>query len=132
LHRRLGELYLAQKDFAPAAEQLELAWRAAPRDIYLLRPLIEARMKHLLAEQANSAAVGAREDIEPLLVAIKGLDPEAFVSSADAAALHGKYLRARESAADVYAAVLKAGSQIRATSPTYWHRPTWSWTVVTK
>jgi tetratricopeptide (TPR) repeat protein len=112
LHRRLGELYLAQKDFAPAAEQLDLAWRAAPRDIYVLRPLIEASMKRLLAEQTGAAAARAREDIESLLVAIKDLDPEAFVSSPDAAALYGKYLRRvakkPESAADVYATALRA------------------------
>jgi tetratricopeptide (TPR) repeat protein len=112
LHRRLGELYLAQRDFAPAAEQLYLAWRAAPRDVYVLRPLVEANMKRLLAEQIDGAAVKVREDIESLLLAIKDLDPEAFVSSPDAAALYGKYLRRvakkPESAADVYATALRA------------------------
>ena len=112
LHRRLGELYLAQKDFAPAAEQLDLAWRAAPRDIYVLRPLIEASMKRLLAGQADTTASRTRQDIESLLEAIKDLDPEAFVFSPDAAALYGKYLRRvaekPESAVDVYAAALRA------------------------
>jgi tetratricopeptide (TPR) repeat protein len=111
LHRRLGELYLAQKDFAPAAEQLDLAWRAAPRDIYVLRPLVEASMKRLLAGQTDATASRARENIESLFAAIKDLDPDAFVSSPDAAALYGKYLRRvakkPESAVHVYAAALR-------------------------
>jgi tetratricopeptide (TPR) repeat protein len=112
LHRRLGELYLAQKDFARAAEQLGLARRAAPRDIYVLRPLVEVSIKRLLSEQPDTAAATGSEDVESLLVAIKDLDQEAFVSSPDAAALYGKYLRRvakkPESAADVYAAALRA------------------------
>lgn len=112
LHRRLGELYLAQKDFARAAEQLSLARRAAPRDIYVLRPLVEVSMKRLLSEQTDAAEVTAREDVELLLAAIEDLDQEAFVSSPDAAALYGKYLRRvaeqPERAADVFAAALRA------------------------
>jgi len=112
LHRRLGELYLAQKDFARAAEQLGLARRAAPRDVYVLRPLVEVSMKRLLSGPTNAAEATAKEDVEALLVAIKDLDQEAFVSSPDAAALYGKYLRRvaeqPERAADVYAAALRA------------------------
>jgi tetratricopeptide (TPR) repeat protein len=112
LHRRLGELHLAQKDFVRAAEQLDLAWRAAPRDIYVLRPLVEAGMKRLLAGQTGAAEATAREHVESLLDAIKDLDHDAFVSSPDAAALYGKYLRRvagkPERAADVYVAALRA------------------------
>ncbi len=93
LHRRLGELYLAQKDFSRAAEQLRLARRAAPRDVYVLRPLVEVTMKRLLAEKDESVEASVREDIESLLAALKELDQSAFVSSPDAAALYGKYLR---------------------------------------
>jgi tetratricopeptide (TPR) repeat protein len=112
LHRRLGELYLSQKDFARAAEQLGLARRAAPRDIYVMRPLVEVSIKRLLSEQTDAAPATANEDVESLLVAIKDLDQEAFVSSPDAAGLYGKYLRRvakkPESAADVYAEALRA------------------------
>lgn len=112
LHRRLGELHLARKDFARAVEQFGLARRAAPRDIYVLRPLVEVSIKRLLSEQTDATAATESEDVESLLVAIKDLDQEAFVSSPDAAALYGKYLRrvAKKpaSAADVYAAALRA------------------------
>jgi tetratricopeptide (TPR) repeat protein len=111
LHRRLGELYLAQKDFGRAVDQLALARRAAPRDIYVLRPLVEVSIKRLLADSDTSAATSS-EEIESLLVAIKDLDQDAFVSSPEAAALYGKYLRRvakkPESAADVYATALRA------------------------
>jgi tetratricopeptide (TPR) repeat protein len=113
LHRRLGELHLAQKDFARAAEQLDLAWRAAPRDIYVLRPLVEASMKRLLSEPIDAPEAQARQhSVKTLLDAMEDLDKEAFVSSPDAAALYGKYLRRvaeqPERAADVYAAALRA------------------------
>jgi tetratricopeptide (TPR) repeat protein len=114
LHRRLGELYLAQKDFAHAAEQLGLARRAAPRDIYVLRPLVEVTMKRLLSVRSEAAEAAAREDAESLLAAIEDLDQKAFVSSPDAAALYGKYLRRvignPERAANVYAAALRANA----------------------
>jgi tetratricopeptide (TPR) repeat protein len=93
LHRRLGELYLGQKAYARASHQLRLAWRAAPRDIYVLRPLAEARMKHFLAEGAAKDVPDAREEMQSLLAAIEDIDREAFVSMPDAAALLAKYHR---------------------------------------
>jgi len=92
LHRRLGELYLGQKQFALAVEQLTLARRAAPRDIYVLRPLVEAAMKRLLSGRADDDAA-TREQIESLLAAIRELDDRAFVATPDAAALYGNYRR---------------------------------------
>lgn len=113
LHRRLGELYLGQKQFALAVEQLTLARRAAPRDIYVLRPLVEAAMKRLLSDRAGDDAA-AREQIESLLAAIRELDDRAFVSTPDAAALYGNYLRRvvgdREGAARVYEQALQANA----------------------
>jgi tetratricopeptide (TPR) repeat protein len=114
LHRRLGELYAAQGDFACAAEQFGLARRAAPRDIYVLRPLVEVSMKRLLTGAADAVEGAAREHIESLLTAMEDLDQEAFVASPDAAALYGKYLRRvvrnPERAAEILAAALKANA----------------------
>lgn len=114
LHRRLGELYLGQKQYSLAFEQLTLARRAAPRDIYVLRPLVEAAMKRLLSERAEARDDDASscEQIESLLETIRELDDRAFVSTPDAAALYGNYLRRvigdRERAAGVYGAALQA------------------------
>jgi tetratricopeptide (TPR) repeat protein len=113
LHRRIGELYRDRKDYRRAVLQLGLARRAAPRDIYVLRPLAEVAMKRLLGEHATDAhAEVARAEVQSLLAAIRDLDENAFVSSPDAAALYGKYLRRVEgdarAAAGVYAAALAA------------------------
>jgi tetratricopeptide (TPR) repeat protein len=111
LHRRLGELYLKQNEHTLAAEQLMLARRAAPRDIYVLRPLAEVSMKRRLAEPATEPA-GPYDEIESLLTAMKELDDKAFVSTPDAAALRGKYLRRvrrdPEQAIETYRAALTA------------------------
>lgn len=113
LHRRLGMLYLGERDFARACAQLALARRAAPRDIFVLRPLGESRMKQLLAQETADAA--ARDDVASVLAAIEDLDARAFVSSPDAAALFGKYvrrvLREPERAASVYARALAANPE---------------------
>jgi tetratricopeptide (TPR) repeat protein len=111
LHRRLGELYRGRNEFRRAVVQLGLARRAAPRDIYVLRPLVEVAMKRLLGESATQEhEAGARAEVQSLLAAIRDLDQNAFVSSPDAAALYGKYLRRVErdvrGAADVYGAAL--------------------------
>jgi len=92
LHRTLGELQLGQKRYRDAVRQLRLAWRAAPRDIFVLRPLVEASMKSVLeGGDANNPA--AREEIETLLSAIEDLDDRAFVASPEAAGLLAKYHR---------------------------------------
>ncbi|HEY0859278.1 MAG TPA: TIR domain-containing protein [Albitalea sp.] len=115
LHRRLGELYLGQRQYAQAVEQLTLARWAAPRDIYVLRPLAEAAMKRLLAERGDAGdAASSRQQIESLLAAIAELDDKAFVANPDAAALYGKYLRRvagdRQAAVRVYDAALQANA----------------------
>jgi tetratricopeptide (TPR) repeat protein len=93
LHRRLGELYLGQRQYDLAVKQLRLAWRAAPRDIYVLRPLAEASMKRLLAGETASKDLSTRAEIETLLDAIGELDDRAFKANPEAAGLRAKYLR---------------------------------------
>jgi tetratricopeptide (TPR) repeat protein len=112
LHRRLGELYLREKEFARASEQLQLARRAAPRDIYVLRPLAEVSMKQLLADELTPQQKAAGDDVESLLSTMKELDDQAFVATPDAAALLGKYQRRvrsdPERAVETYKAALGA------------------------
>jgi tetratricopeptide (TPR) repeat protein len=114
LHRRLGELYLAQNDFSRTAEQLGLARRAAPRDVYVLRPLAEVTMKRRLSQRTVAAEASTPEDIESLLAGLRELDQNAFKSSPEAAALYGKYLRRvvgdPRHAADVYPESLQANA----------------------
>ena len=93
LHRRLGELYLGQRRYDLAVRQLRLAWRAAPRDIYVLRPLAEASMKRLLERDAAAMDSAARAEIEMLLDTIRELDDNAYRASPEAAGLLAKYLR---------------------------------------
>ncbi len=94
LHRRLGELYLGRREFGRAVRQLELARRAAPRDIYVLRPLGQAHMSRFLEKHASTDEAGAMTDrIRAVLDAIHQLDSDAFTSNPDAAALYGKYQR---------------------------------------
>ena len=112
LHRRLGELHLGQKQYPHAVRQLRLAWRAAPRDIFVLRPLAEASMKSLLAGGANAADASRRDEIKTLLDAIKELDDRAYTASPEAAGLLAKYFRRvlvePERALDVYQHALEA------------------------
>lgn len=92
LHRRLGDLHLRQKQYRQAVRQLRLAWRAAPRDIFILRPLAEASMKRLL-DGIEDGDVSARDEIETVLDAIASLDEHAYTANPDAAGLLGKYYR---------------------------------------
>jgi tetratricopeptide (TPR) repeat protein len=92
LHRTLGELHLGQKRYRDAVRQLRLAWRAAPRDIFVLRPLAEASMKSVL-EGGKADTAAAREEIGTLLSAIGDLDNHAYVASPEAAGLLAKYHR---------------------------------------
>ena len=118
LHRRFGELYLGRRQWAAAVEQLTLARRAAPRDIYVLRPLAEASMKRLLEDSVVSKTPAAREEIESLLDAMKELDPQAFVATPDAAALRGKYLR--RVIGDVEQAIATFEAALRANPDSYY------------
>jgi tetratricopeptide (TPR) repeat protein len=96
LHRRLGELYLGLRDYDGAMRQLNLARRAAPRDIYVLRPLGEAGMKRYLElgeAGRDEDADSFREEVDAVMAAISDLDDDAYCSNPDTAALFGKYQR---------------------------------------
>jgi hypothetical protein len=93
LHRRIGELYLGQQQYGHAVRQLRLAWRAAPRDIFVLRPLAEASMKNLLTAHADAADADTRANVKMLLDAIEELDERAYSASPEAAGLLAKYYR---------------------------------------
>jgi tetratricopeptide (TPR) repeat protein len=101
LHRRLGEIYMASKDYAEAADQLELARQLAPRDIYILRELGKAYLK-------QPGSIG-RTKAGEVIAAIDQLDPQAAVTNVECAALKGKWLIENlnfEQAAIVYSACL--------------------------
>lgn len=112
LHRQIGELYLGQKQYDQAVRQLRLAWRAAPRDIFVLRPLAEASMKNLLAAGAAAADSPMRDEIKTLLDAIGELDDRAYTANPESAGLLAKYYRRvlgeTEKALDVYKNALEA------------------------
>lgn len=112
LHRRLGELYLGQKQYQHAVRQLRLAWRAAPRDIFVLRPLAEASMKSLLGGDTSAADASARDEIKTLLGAIGELDDRAYTTNPESAGLLAKYYRRvlaePQRALDVYQKALAA------------------------
>jgi tetratricopeptide (TPR) repeat protein len=94
LHRKLGLLLLEQRQLDAAVEELELARRSAPRDIYVLRPLGEAYLKlYLDADPGSEDREEEQRQIEVLLGIIEGIDESAFVYQPDAAALLAKYLR---------------------------------------
>jgi tetratricopeptide (TPR) repeat protein len=98
LHRRLGELYLDVREYRRAADQLDLARRLVPRDIFILRALGQA----YLGGDQEDAAGEVIDDIEEL-------DPEAFARNVECAALKGRWLveqGRREDAEDVYAGAL--------------------------
>ena len=94
LHRRLGDLYSASREYLAAAEQYRLAHKLAPRDIYTLRFLGKAYLDAGQHEQAGAVI----DDIDVL-------DPSAVVQNDECAALKGRWLvqkgRRRE-ARDVY------------------------------
>jgi tetratricopeptide (TPR) repeat protein len=111
LHRALGELQLGQRQYANAVRQLRLAWRAAPRDIYVLRPLAEASMKYSL-EIGEAGSATPLEQINTLLAAIRELDDKAFTATPEAAALLAKYhrrvLHEPDKALEIYGKALEA------------------------
>jgi tetratricopeptide (TPR) repeat protein len=94
IHRRLGDLYSASRQYVEAAKQYRLAHKLAPRDIYTLRFLGKA---YLDAGQHEQAGI-ALNDIDEL-------DPSAVVQNDECAALKGRWLLARgnrREARDVY------------------------------
>jgi hypothetical protein len=98
IHRRLGELYLEGKNYAPAAAQFELCRKVAPRDIFVLRALGQAYLEY---DKLKAGKV---------IDSISALDKEAFEVNADCAGLKAKWLIAGghpDLARDVYASALE-------------------------
>ncbi len=94
LHRRLGEYHLQQMRYDDAIEQLTLARRSAPRDIYTLRRLGEARIKRAMETGSSQAEMqGEKAEIKDVMERIETLDREAIAANPETAALYGKYLR---------------------------------------
>jgi len=107
LHRRLGDYYLEQRNLSLAIEQLRLARKSAPRDIYVLSRLSEALIKNRL----ENTETDLEPEIEELLSRINELDPYALYSNPDSAALAAKYQRkiknAPETAIEIYTKALE-------------------------
>ena len=82
LHRRLAALYMKNMEFDRAAVQLDLARQLAPRDLFVLRALGEARTKKKDFE-------GAKEVID----FVDSLDSSAFKANADFAGLKARWYR---------------------------------------
>ncbi len=93
LHRRLGEYYLDQREFNHAKQQLRLARKSAPRDIYVLSRLTESLIKHMLKDKNKLSADRFEAEVEELIDRIKTLDPDALYDNPDTAALAAKYQR---------------------------------------
>jgi tetratricopeptide (TPR) repeat protein len=93
LHRRLGQLFLGARDYDRAVDELKLARLAAPRDIFVLRPLGEAYLKRYGNARRDATSEGEVKEIERLLAMIEEIDPDAYVASPDAAALQSKFYR---------------------------------------
>jgi tetratricopeptide (TPR) repeat protein len=100
IHTRLAELYLKSKNHRRAIEQLELARQLAPRDIFVLRTMGRAYLDSDDREQAKA-----------VIDRISELDKNAFVRSAECAALLGRWYRKAgdlAKAEEVYATALNA------------------------
>jgi tetratricopeptide (TPR) repeat protein len=80
IHRRLSEMYMSVRDYANAIRQLQLAQELAPRDIFVLRALAEARLKSEDRDGAKAA-----------MDAIQKLDAKAFEQNAECAGLRGRW-----------------------------------------
>jgi tetratricopeptide (TPR) repeat protein len=100
IHTRLADLYLKAKNHRRAIEQLELARQLAPRDIFVLRTMGRA---YLDADDGEKA--------KAVIDRISELDKNAFVRSAECAALLGRWYRKAgdlAKAEEVYATALNA------------------------
>ena len=100
IHRRLGDLYSASRQYTSAARQYRLAHKLAPRDIYTLRFLGKAYLD-----------AGQQQDAGAVIDDIDGLDPSAVLQNDECAALKGRWLveqgRRREARA-IYMTALDA------------------------
>jgi tetratricopeptide (TPR) repeat protein len=100
IHSRLADLYLKSQNYGRAIQQLELARRLAPRDIFVLRHLGLALLES-----------GDRDRAKSIIDQIGQLDEQAFVHNAECAALAGRWYREVGNlgkAAEMYAAALDA------------------------
>lgn len=106
LHRRLGEHHLGQRRYTNAIEQLSLARRSAPRDMYILRRLGEACIKRVM-----NGGEPDDEQIKQIFERIADLDPGFLAANPETAALYGKYVRRilkdTTRAADLYRVALQ-------------------------
>ena len=102
IHSRLGEIYLAAKNYDKAIQQFDLARQLAPRDIFVLRTLGQAYL-----------ASGRHKDAKMVIDRIEELDKDAFVHNTECAALLGRWHRDGndlEAAENVYHKALKMNS----------------------
>lgn len=100
VHTRLGDVYLATRNYPRAVVQFELARSLAPRDIYILRSLGRA---YLETQEPASA--------DRMLQRIEELDGQAFLRNAECAALKARYLRESGRLADAVAVIGRALEQ---------------------
>jgi tetratricopeptide (TPR) repeat protein len=82
LHRRLGDAYLAAKEWDYAINEYKLALELAPRDIFFLRSLGKAYLDK-----------GDKDDAKRIIDRIDELDKKAFTHNVECAALKGRLLR---------------------------------------
>ena len=102
LHSKLAGLYLKARKYPEAIQQLELARRLAPRDIYVLRTLGRAYLEDKQRDKAKD-----------VIDAIAELDPRAFVHNVECAALQGRWYREGKNpqkAAEIFEAALDVNS----------------------
>jgi tetratricopeptide (TPR) repeat protein len=82
IHSRLADLYLKSRKYPKAIDQLSLARKLGPRDIYVLRRLGKAYLEN-----------GDRDLAKEVIDRIKELDKNAVVHNAECAALAGRWYR---------------------------------------
>ncbi len=100
VHTRLGDVYLATRNYKRAVAQFELARQLAPRDIYILRSLGRAYLETMDPASADR-----------MLQRIEELDAQAFLRNAECAALKARYLRENGRLADAVAVIGRALEQ---------------------
>ncbi len=115
IHVHLGELYAGNGDYDSAIQQFNLARRMASRDIFILRTLGRFYLE-----------TNRKQEAKEVVDRIELLDPTAYRSNAECAALKGRfYLEANdlENAIESYKAALPANPQsyylVNLTAETY-------------
>jgi tetratricopeptide (TPR) repeat protein len=103
LHRRLGDAYLAAKQWDKAIEEYKLALELAPRDIFLLRYLGKAYIEN-----------GRKDDASKVIDRIADLDKGAFSRNVECAALKGRLQKENkdlEGAVQTYRSALESNPE---------------------